>query len=99
VAWSLPGFFALGLFALMAALQSAQLNPSDLVAFLIGLIGISSWGFAPFCTLIALWLLFRDRWRRERPRAERILLRLVVYGSPVAWIGSNLINDAYHLLR
>ena len=102
VAWSLPGFCALGVFALMAALQSAHLDPSDawmLVTIPIGLIGVASWGFGPFCTLVALWLLFRDPWRRERPRWERIRLRLLVWGSPVAWFGSNLIADAYHLLR
>jgi hypothetical protein len=83
----------------MAALQSAQVNVPDLVAFPIGLMGIASWGFAPFCTLIALALLFRDPWRRDRPRSERLWLRLLVWGSPAAWFGSNLINDAYHLLR
>jgi len=81
VAWSLPGFCALGVFALMAALQSAHLDPSDawmLVTIPIGLIGVASWGFGPFCTLVALWLLFRDPWRRERalgansPEAARL---------------------------
>lgn len=102
VRWSLPGFFALGGFALMAAFQSADTNVSDawmILTFPIALIGVASWAFGPFCTLIALWLLFRDPWRRQRPRAERIALTLLVLGSPVAWMGSNVINDAYHLLR
>lgn len=100
--WSLPGYLALGGFALMAVLQSGTLTTSDawsLVMFPIVLTGISSWGFAPFCTVIALWLLFRDPWRLDRPRPERVRLRMLVWGSPVAWIGSNLITDAYHLLR
>jgi hypothetical protein len=95
----LPGFFALALFALMAVLQSARIGALDLVTFPVGLIGIASWGGAPICTLVALWLLFRDPWRRQRSRGERIGLRLIALGSPLAWFGSNLISDAYHLLR
>jgi len=86
----------------MAGLQSAHVtlsDPWDLLIMPIGLAGALSWGFGPFCILIALWLLLRDPWRRERPRAERIGLRLFVLGSPVAWFVSNLIIDAYHLLR
>jgi hypothetical protein len=102
VVWSLPGFLALGVFALMGALESAGVSQSDAlfpVMFPIVLVGVASWGLGPFCTVVALWLLFRDPWRRERPKRERVQLRLLVWGSPVAWFASNLIADAYHLLR
>jgi hypothetical protein len=102
VAWSLPGFLACGVFALMGALESSGASQSDALfplMFPIVLAGVASWGVGPFCTLVALWLLFRDPWRRDRARRERISLRLLVWGSPIAWVGSNLIADAYHLLR
>ena len=102
MAWALPGFLALGGFALMAALQEARVATSDAwlpLVIPIGVIGVASWGFGPFCWLVSLWLLFRDPWRRERPSGERLGLILLVWGSPIAWLGSNLINDAYHLLR
>jgi len=102
VALALPGYLALGVFALMAGLQSAHLDPPDswiLLTMPIGLVGVLSWALAPFFVLIGLAMLFLDRWRGQRPRRERILLRLWVLGSPVAWIFSNVINDAAHLLR
>jgi hypothetical protein len=99
---SLPGYVALGAFALMAWGQSSYLNLPDalalvMVPFLI--LSVPAWAVAPFVTVVDLVLLLRDPWRRERPRRERIWLTLVVLGSPVAWFLSNLILDTYHLLR
>jgi hypothetical protein len=99
---SLPGYLALVAFALMAWGQSWQLDPPEpllvvILPFLV--LGVLSWGLAPFVTVLDLVLLLRDPWRRERPRRERIGLRLLVLGSPVAWFLSNGILDAYHLLR
>ena len=70
-----------------------------LVTVPVGVVGVFSWGFAPFLAVIGIVLFFRDPWRRQRSRHERVWLRLLVFGSPVAWFLSNLINDAYHLLR
>jgi hypothetical protein len=65
----------------------------------VGIPRVASWGFAPFLFLIALWLLLRDPWRRERSRGERIGLRLFVFLLPVAWFVSTGISDTFHLLR
>lgn len=56
-------------------------------------------GAGAFFALIALVILLRDPWQRERPRHERVGLLLLVLGSPVVWFASLAINDAYHLLR
>jgi hypothetical protein len=74
VAWSLPGFVALGVFTLLAAVASAGVSRADAwepLALAVALIGVASWALGPFCTLVALWLLCRDPWRRQRPRGER----------------------------
>jgi ABC-type polysaccharide/polyol phosphate export permease len=98
-AFSLPGFVALVAFALMAWLHVGSSEWWLLVTVPVGVAGVFSWGFAPFLAVIGIVLFFRDPWRRQRSRHERVWLRLLVFGSPVAWFLSNLINDAYHLLR
>jgi ABC-type polysaccharide/polyol phosphate export permease len=99
VAFSLPGFVALVGFALMAWLQVGSSEWWLLVTVPVGVVAVFCWVFAPFLAVIGLVLLLRDPWRRQRSRRERAWLRLLVFGSPVAWFLSNLIKDAYHLLR
>ena len=102
VACSLPGYVAFFAFALVAWMQTLHLEPPDsliLVTVAFGTITMLSWALAPFFVVIALVMLLRDRWRRERPRRQRMYLTLLVMGSPVAWILSNAIVDRYHLLR
>jgi hypothetical protein len=102
VAFALPGFVALIAFALMAWLQSSHLDPPEallLVTLPIGVISMLCWGLGPFFFIADVIMFFRDPWRRQRPRHERVWLKVVVFGSPIAWFLSNLISDAYHLLR
>lgn len=102
VACSLPGYVALVALGLMAWGESSHVDPSEPLMFVIEpllLVGVASWGLAPFFVLFALVILLRDPWRGERPRSERVGLTLLVFGSPVAWFLSNLIQDAYHMLR
>jgi len=93
---------ALVAFATGAWLQSSQFDPADSWMFVImpvGVVSVLSWALAPFFFVIALAIFLVDLWRRERSRHEKAYLGLFVFGSPVAWFVSNLINDAYHLLR
>ena len=102
VALSVPGYVALVMFALMALLQPSLSHLSDawtLATMPIGLISVLSWGFAPILAAIALVVFVIDAWQHRRPRRERAFLALLLVGSPVAWFLSNLINDAFHLLR
>ena len=99
LAFSLPGFVALVMFALMASLPVGSSEWWLLVAMPVGVVGVFCWGVAPFLAVIGIVLLLWDPWRRQRSRRERAWLRLLVFGSPVAWLLSNLINDAYHVLR
>lgn len=99
LAFSLPSFVALVTFALMASLPVGSSEWWLLVAMPVGVVGVFCWGSAPFLAVIGIVLLLWDPWRRQRSRRERALLRVSVFGSPVAWFLSNLINDAYHLLR
>jgi hypothetical protein len=98
-ALSLPGFVALVGFALMASVQVGSSEWWLLITIPVGIVAVFCWGFAPFLALIGIVLLLWDPWRRQRSRRERAWLKLLVFGSPVAWFLSNLINDAYHLLR
>jgi hypothetical protein len=99
LAFSLPGFGALVGFALMAWLPVGSSDWWLLVTMPVGVVAVFCWGFAPFLAVIGVVMFLRDPWRRQRSRPERAWLRLFVFGSPVAWFLSNLINDAYHLLR
>jgi hypothetical protein len=99
---SLPGYVAFIGFALIAWLQSSNVGSSDawlLVTVPVGVTTVFCWGFGPFIMLIDIIVFFRDPWRRERSRDERTRLKLWVFLSPIAWLGSNLIVDKYHLLR
>ena len=98
-AFSLPGFVALVAFGLMAWLPVGSSDWWLLVTVPVGVAGVFCWGVAPFLALIGIVSCLRDPWRRQRPRRERVWLRALAFGSPVAWFLSNLINDAYHLLR
>jgi hypothetical protein len=100
--FALPGHLALLAFALIALLQEMRIEPSDaweIVIVPVMLIGVACWGFGPFLIVIGVVLWLRDPWRASRPRAERIRLKVLVWGSPVAWLLTNLISDRYHLLR
>jgi hypothetical protein len=102
IALSVPGYVAFVTFALMASTQRILSDLSDawlIPSMFIGLISVASWGFAPILTVIALVVFLIDVWRHRRPRRERVFLTLLLIGSPVAWFLSNLINDAFHLLR
>lgn len=102
VALSLPGYLALTTFGLMAVIQSADFDPAEwltLIALPVVVVGVLSWALGPFFSLISLVMFLWDLSRRDRRRRERVLHIFVVLGSVVAWILSNLINDAYHLLR
>lgn len=98
-AFSLPGYVALVAFALMAWVGVGSSDWWLLITVPVGVFAMFCWGFAPFFAVISIVLLLRDPWRRQRSRRERACLRLLVFGSPVAWFLSNGINDSYHLLR
>ena len=99
VALSLPGFVGLMTFALMAWLQQGSSEWWLLVTVPVGVIAVFCWGCAPFLAVIGIVLFLWDPWRRQRSWRERAWLRSLVFGSPVAWFLSGLINDAYHLLK
>jgi hypothetical protein len=102
IALSLPCYLAMVMFGLMASLQTIVSTASDawmLPGMFIGLVGVASWAFGPILWLIALVVFAIDLWRHRRSRLERLFLTFFLVGSPVAWFVSNLINDAYHLLR
>src|SRR5258706_15130878 len=90
VAFSLPGFVALVTFALMAWLQAGSSELWLVVTLPVAVVGVFCWALAPFLAVIGIVLLLRDPWRRQRSRRERAWLRLLVFGSPVAWFVSNL---------
>jgi hypothetical protein len=104
IALSCPGYLALAGFGTIAWLDTMFKAPErslawDLVLMPVGLIGVASWGFGPIFVLIALVVFVVDLWRHRRPRRERSFLALLIFGALVAWIGSNVVNDKFHLLR
>jgi hypothetical protein len=100
VALSLPAYITTVVFALLAWAQGVDFPEWTLLAIMpIVVTSLLCFVLAPFCFLIDLWVLFRDPYRRQRSRRERIGLRLLVLFSPAAWFVSARISDAYHLWR
>jgi uncharacterized BrkB/YihY/UPF0761 family membrane protein len=102
VVCALPGYLTLAAFGFIALMQASRFDPPDWAMLAIvpfGVIAMLSWALAPFFALCGIILLWRDRWRRERSRRERVGLTLLALGAPLAWVLGNVIIESYHLLR
>jgi hypothetical protein len=82
----------------MAWLPAGESEWWLLVTAPVGMIGVLCWAVAPFLAVLSIVFFLRDPARLHAPH-ERAWLGLLAFGSPVAWFLSNLISDAFDLLR
>jgi hypothetical protein len=96
LAWSVPPYLALAFYGTIAVFHGAH-GPAlpeaveALVAraFMVGAL-VAGWSCAcgPVCCVVALVLLSKDRWRKDRSSLERFMLTVLVLGSWLAWVAS-----------